>query len=78
MGLYDSVWIPCPRCGHEVEFQSKAGRCEMAEYTLATVPPSIAGDVSDDVSQCECGASVKILAQVVLTPVVVQPEYSAD
>lgn len=26
MGMYDTVSVECPKCGVDVEFQSKAGR----------------------------------------------------
>jgi len=32
MSCFDRVWVRCPKCGHDVEFQSKAGSCAMDEY----------------------------------------------
>ena len=34
MGMYDSVWVKCPKCGEENEFQSKSGECILGFYNL--------------------------------------------
>ena len=71
MGMFDTLSVPCPRCGKEIEYQSKAGDCTLADYNLSNVPASIAGDVNGEVEQCECGAEVKLLVQAVVTPLIV-------
>lgn len=42
MGMFDSVYVFCPNCGDEVEFQSKAGECVTEEYYLHNMPAEIA------------------------------------
>ena len=27
MGMYDTILVPCPKCGTKEEFQSKSGGC---------------------------------------------------
>lgn len=71
MGCYDIVWVSCPKCGHEVEFQSKSGRCALDEYYWPKganlIPPDIAGDLNDEVQRCEgCGHNVRIISTVIL------------
>lgn len=61
MGMYDSVIATCPKCGADVEFQSKAGPCELRRYGQASVPPEIARSVSGDVEECECGYLLKLV-----------------
>lgn len=60
MGCYDSVWVRCPGCGEKVEFQSKAGACLLRSYDPSSVPPEIATDLDGDVSECRCGARVRL------------------
>jgi DNA-directed RNA polymerase subunit RPC12/RpoP len=43
--MFDSVYVPCPRCGASTEFQSKAGSCDLSIYTLETAPPEIVADL---------------------------------
>jgi len=62
MGMFDRVWAKCPKCGEQVEFQSKAGKCILADYSLSSVPMGIAEDIDGDIECCpKCGASIKII-----------------
>ena len=38
MGCFNTITIVCPRCGDVTEFQSKAGTCELATYSLEDAP----------------------------------------
>lgn len=60
MGLFDSVYAACPRCGKDVEFQSKAGECHMNTYRNESVPSVIAADIDGQTAPCSCGAIVRI------------------
>ena len=60
MGMFDSVFVECPDCGAQVEFQSKAGVCELKRYHYKSVPGAIAEDIHGDVETCQCGAQVEI------------------
>ena len=64
MGMFDSVYVPCPRCGAGVEFQSKAGKCELAQYSSTNVPAIIAADIDGDQWRCDCGALVTARAYI--------------
>lgn len=56
MGLFDSVWVPCPRCGKPVEFQSKALDPCMETFSLADAPAEILFDVMNWPHYCgACG-----------------------
>ena len=66
MGMFDSLIVKCPECKSPVEFQSKAGECMLAEYSVNNVPDEIALDLKDEVSQCEnCGYSCRLNVQVI-------------
>lgn len=34
MGMFDSVYIPCPHCGKNNEFQTKSGDCSLDNYSF--------------------------------------------
>ena len=71
MGMFDSLLVNCPQCGNQIEFQSKAGECSLAEYSIFNVPPEVALDCSKDVEICsKCGELVKLHVQSITT---VQP-----
>lgn len=57
MGTYDSVLVPCPKCGVASEFQSKGGDCFLREYTLENAPADVLSDVNRHApNTCEkCG-----------------------
>ena len=57
MGMFDRVMVRCPRCGEDVEFQSKAGECYMNRYTPTDAPPAVLADTIGDKQACRgCGA----------------------
>lgn len=60
MGMFDSVFVTCPKCGKQVEFQSKVGDCNLNSYTSDCVPILIALDLDGDSEECSCGNVVRI------------------
>ena len=40
MGLFDTVMVPCPRCGHREEGQTKWGRGRMRVVDMEDADPS--------------------------------------
>lgn len=54
MGIYDSVWVKCPYCETENEFQSKGGECLLDNYTLEDCPIDVMSDINRH-SPCRCG-----------------------
>lgn len=57
MGMFDTVLVPCPKCGTENEFQSKGGDCSLNVYKLKDCPPDVMSDVNcNSPTKCEkCG-----------------------
>lgn len=54
MGMYDSVNVPCPKCGNLSEFQSKGGDCLLRTYDLDNCPSDVLSDVNRHApNQCE-------------------------
>lgn len=67
MGMFDSVWVHCPECGKEIEFQSKTGSC-IGDYTLDTAPADVISSMNGEVELCSaCDASVLLTVQVSAT-----------
>jgi transcription elongation factor Elf1 len=64
MGCFDSVFLNCPRCGHEEEVQSKAGALSgvnFEKYPLSHAPLEIVADIRNERIVCrECHAILKI------------------
>jgi hypothetical protein len=62
MGCFDSVMVPCPKCGERREFQSKSGDCSLAVYDLEAAPLSVLADVNRHAPlPCgKCGTSFEV------------------
>lgn len=62
MGMFDRIWAKCPTCGEQVEFQSKAGRCVLADYAISSVPMGIAEAIDGDTECCpKCSTVIKVI-----------------
>lgn len=46
MGLYDTVHVPCPKCGEKQGFQSKSGPCLLDDFELDKCPEDVLRDVN--------------------------------
>lgn len=44
MGLFDEVYIDCPKCEGRGVIQSKSGPCGMNVYTVNNVPMGVLND----------------------------------
>lgn len=64
MGMFDTVVARCPACGANVEFQTKAGPCELKRYAHINVPADIAASLNGEVKTCSCGEVLRIQAAV--------------
>jgi len=61
MGMYDSVYVDCPNCGIELEFQSKTGECLLREYEISEVPTKIALELDGETITCyNCNKTSKL------------------
>jgi hypothetical protein len=60
--MFDSVYVKCPKCGVEHEFQTKSGACDLSVYSLEKAPDKPSNRVMDDVNRhgpakCNCGTA---------------------
>lgn len=46
MGCYDTIMIPCPKCGEIYEAQSKSGDCLLREYKFEDCPEDVMENVN--------------------------------
>ena len=62
MGMFDSVWVRCPKCETENEFQTKSGNCFLEEYTLENCPDDVLSDINRHAPiECYyCGTSFRV------------------
>lgn len=57
MGVYDTIYFKCPKCGEEINAQSKSGECLLKNYPNTDVPISVAYDANRHAPfKCDCGA----------------------
>lgn len=65
MGMFDIVWVKCPKCNTENDFQSKSGECSLINVTLEECPDNILANVNRHAPIIcqECGALYKVDTQ---------------
>jgi len=80
MGMFDSLIVSCPDCGHHIEFQSKSGPCELRIYREDNLPTDVAIGMNGDINNCKnCKKIVKL--NCVISPyarVVLDDAYSEE
>lgn len=65
MGMFDSLRVPCPKCGKELEYQSKSGECSLNNYTEKNLTPEVAIGIDGDIVNCEfCETNVKLVCKI--------------
>jgi hypothetical protein len=61
MGVFDTVWVKCPNCGAENEFQSKSGECSLRNYDLGNCPEDVLQNVNrHSPYKCDCGTLYEV------------------
>lgn len=75
MGCYDTVRVPCPKCGEVEYFQSKSGECILSEYDMLDCPPEILADVNrHSPYDCQkCGTMFKVKLTMLAQSVIHDP-----
>ena len=71
MGMYDIVWVPCPKCGTKHECQSKSGPSGLEEFEMDAAPLQVMAGINDlSPYRCqECGSYFKVEIQTIYTAV---------
>ncbi len=55
MGMFDRVIVLCQNCSEPVEFQTKAGPCNLFTYGLDEAPIDVLASLDGQSEQCPCG-----------------------
>lgn len=59
--MFDRVWVACPNCGKVVEFQSKAGECDLLRFNVDNAPVDVLIDIMNDPECCDCGTWLAVI-----------------
>lgn len=93
MGMYDSFYIDCPKCGHELEYQTKSGPCRLYIYgkeiegnlfSFKYPTPDVAMGLDGQIVRCQfCNSRIKLNCEIPLeiktnVKVVKQKKYDYD
>ena len=65
MGMFDSVFVSCPRCGEDNEIQTKNGKCILGRYDLVNAPPEVLLGVKGNHECDSCGEWFNINVQCI-------------
>lgn len=69
MGMFDTIWVPCPKCGQKQGAQTKSGDCILADYELDEAPPDAMSAVNTyapfTCSKCGTKFEVDFLIRVI-------------
>lgn len=78
MGMFDKLLVKCPTCECPIEFQSKAGRCYLDEYTLEDCPLVVLADVASKPPEfCKgCGSRVSVGVAYTAKVIVIEQDAS--
>lgn len=68
MGMFDSLYVICPECGENIEFQSKSGNCNLEAYNIYNCDPRVAVDLDGESASCDhCGYIATLHVQSMIT-----------
>lgn len=60
MGMFDTVYITCPKCEERIEEQSKSGSCFLDTYTLENAPMEVLSGVVGHVFCYHCKTNLTV------------------
>ena len=61
MGMFNTILVPCPNCGEEIEFQTKSGTRMLERYNISRVPEEEVRGILGRTTECiECGYTIEI------------------
>ena len=63
--MYDSLYVSCPECGNELEFQSKSGECCISSYKKGNLIPEVAIGMNGDTIRCQfCNHRIILICDI--------------
>ena len=77
MGVYDTVFVPCPDCGEVYPAQSKSGDCLLQDFELNEAPHDVMADVNRHAPfTCECGCVFEVKTYANYVPTKIKQELN--
>ena len=65
MGMFDSLYVDCPVCGKELEFQSKTGECFLSAYHEDDLTPIVAYGMDGNIVKCQfCRSRIQLKCDI--------------
>lgn len=63
--MFDSLYVNCPNCGNELEFQSKSGVCFLYSYKKNNLPTEVAMGMDGNIVKCDfCNTNFKLECKI--------------
>ena len=75
MGMFDRIYVNCPKCNYETEVQSKNGGCDFKNYTIRDIeeiPNSVLEDITNREHSCKkCNGNfvIEVKYKVIKIPI---------
>lgn len=61
MGMFDSLYVKCPKCRNKLEFQSKSWVCGLYGFTKKNLSPEVAMGMDGDILRCQfCNKRIRL------------------
>ena len=73
VGVFDYVYVICPRCGRKNTTQVHVADSYMNHYDFETAPQHVLADLAGEEIDCKCGATLCFDVTVTATLVVRKP-----
>lgn len=65
MGMFDSLYVDCPKCSKQLEFQSNSGECYLSGYKKGNLTPEVAVGMDGNIVRCQfCNKRIKLVCQI--------------
>lgn len=76
MGMFNTIKVPCPKCGKIEECQTKSGSCRLEEFDFDKAPVEDLADVNRHApfTCAECGTLFDVAIQCIAIPRIVRKE----
>jgi len=82
MGLFDTVWLQCPKCNTKNPFQSKGGECLLSSYDKTNVPFNVLMNIDrhgpTQCSHCETWFKPEVTLKLHATPIKLKDAQPGD
>ncbi len=65
MGMFDSLYVKCPKCNNKLEFQSKSGICCLDNYNKSNLTPEVAIGMNGTIVRCQfCNNRIQLVCKI--------------